>query len=418
MKQNFNNNNNDLDNLKDKNNFSKHSFKENPEYKNDNFNDFNCSMSQDNIIEDNDNKESSFYFSNKNKIEINRNVNKINNQNQNLKVITNQCKDNEKIIKDETHFKKEEININLKNKFLFSMSENDINEPNKFNNNNLNNKINKIDTVKIFDDETEKELDEVIENREPVNFNFTKINNLSNAEVKILNLNYVLQINIKLNYPETEPLWYIYHPIAKSSFGPVSSKLLCKMYNNKLIDGNTEVRFIDIFKLHKKAPFAFFQLKQIEMEDFINEIEESTLLKYIFNLNKAKIELNDKKNNLSKSKENLNKIEIINDYNDYYEPNFDIKHKIRNSNIEFKEAHQDRSKKFNLTQALNEDEEIDKAQDISGNKNLSNNSKTKGGKFKKKGRPVDFEGKTGFYTVTQQEKDFESIYILQSNKKK
>jgi hypothetical protein len=96
---------------------------------------------------------------------------------------------------------------------------------------------------------------------------------------KIVNMEFLFVVNESLNYPKDEQLWYIFHPAAKSAFGPLSSPNIKEMYDSKMLDGNSEIRFIDIYNYKNKKPFTFFSLKEIENTSFLENIEFSPLLK-------------------------------------------------------------------------------------------------------------------------------------------
>lgn len=88
----------------------------------------------------------------------------------------------------------------------------------------------------------------------------------------------IYKINEYMKYPNHEPLWYILHPVAKSSFGPLSSLNIEEMWNNKVVNITTEIRFIDIFHIRNKLPFVYFKLNEIEDGDFIERIELNPLI--------------------------------------------------------------------------------------------------------------------------------------------
>jgi hypothetical protein len=106
-----------------------------------------------------------------------------------------------------------------------------------------------------------------------------KNNFKSDPNPKIVYIEQLSKINEHLQYPKDENLWYIFHPVAKSAFGPLSSPNIKEMYESKMLDGQSEIRFIDIYNLKNKKPFAFFKLKDIEREGFLEEIDISPLLK-------------------------------------------------------------------------------------------------------------------------------------------
>lgn len=88
----------------------------------------------------------------------------------------------------------------------------------------------------------------------------------------VVDIERIYRVNQCLNYPKKDPLWYIFHPIGKSSFGPLSSVHVVEMYNKQSLNGEYEIRFIDIFSIKHIAPFKYFKLKDIEKSDFIQRI--------------------------------------------------------------------------------------------------------------------------------------------------
>ena len=94
-----------------------------------------------------------------------------------------------------------------------------------------------------------------------------------------MDIKLIYKVNEYLEYPNTEPLWYILHPAAKSSYGPLSSLNLEDMWNNRKVDSDTEVRFVDIYNIIGKQPFTYFKLNEIQKNFFIETIELSPLFK-------------------------------------------------------------------------------------------------------------------------------------------
>ncbi len=45
-----------------------------------------------------------------------------------------------------------------------------------------------------------------------------------------------------------------------------------------MVNGQTEVRFIDIYNYKSKKPFAFFKLKELDDPKFLENIEYSPLI--------------------------------------------------------------------------------------------------------------------------------------------
>ena len=106
-----------------------------------------------------------------------------------------------------------------------------------------------------------------------------------NADPTKIEFKNAYKINDYLKYGREQPLWYIFHPIAKSSFGPCSTENLEEMYNGSMVDGQSEIRFIDIYNLKNKKPFSFFKLKELDNEKIFDNIEISSLLSNALALN-------------------------------------------------------------------------------------------------------------------------------------
>lgn len=98
-------------------------------------------------------------------------------------------------------------------------------------------------------------------------------------EEKQFDFRNIQRINKYLGFQGADNLWYIFHPVAKSSFGPCSSENLQEMYNAGMLDGQSELRFIDVYCLRNTEPFSFFKLKDMESQYFLKKIEPSTILK-------------------------------------------------------------------------------------------------------------------------------------------
>lgn len=94
-----------------------------------------------------------------------------------------------------------------------------------------------------------------------------------------LNFKKIYEINKTLKYPENKPLWYLNHPEANSSFGPLSTKQLEVMYSKKEINEATKIRFIDLIKFKNKANFEFVAIKELESPEILMEIEMNGLYK-------------------------------------------------------------------------------------------------------------------------------------------
>ena len=105
------------------------------------------------------------------------------------------------------------------------------------------------------------------------------LNIYSTKEEKKFDFRNIQRINKYLGFQGADNLWYIFHPVAKSSFGPCSSENLQEMYTAGMLDGESELRFIDVYCLKNTDPFSFFKLKDMEDPRFINRIEPSAILK-------------------------------------------------------------------------------------------------------------------------------------------
>ncbi len=116
---------------------------------------------------------------------------------------------------------------------------------------------------------------------------------------KKINFKNAFRVNDYLKYGKDQPLWYIFHPVAKSSFGPCSSLNLEEMYIGNMVNGQSEIRFIDIYNLKNLKPFSFFKLKELDNPKIIENIEISGLLSNAISVHNpnANSNLLDKKQN-------------------------------------------------------------------------------------------------------------------------
>ena len=106
-----------------------------------------------------------------------------------------------------------------------------------------------------------------------------------------LDFSKLYQVNELLNYPKEQPLWYIYHLVAKSSYGPLSSKELEDMYKLGMLGKDTEVRFIDVFSIISQKPFSFIKFIDIFETGFVKRIVSSNLMFLVDNINNRKNEI-------------------------------------------------------------------------------------------------------------------------------
>lgn len=93
-------------------------------------------------------------------------------------------------------------------------------------------------------------------------------------------------VNDKINYPRNQPLWYVYHTEAESSYGPLSSEEIEQMINSKLLDAEGKIRLIDVFLYRGCKQFEFFYLKDILLDNFADSIKVSNLA-YNFKINNS-----------------------------------------------------------------------------------------------------------------------------------
>ena len=160
-------------------------------------------------------------------------------------------------------FKKNNLNLSFNHIVSISIINNEIYFNNELNIKTKEKEIEKIDIDEFFEDETKY-----------------------SSDPKIVDIDKIYLINKYLNIDKTKPLWYIYHLIAKSSFGPLSSEQIYEMYKSNIINGLTLIRLIDIFSIDNVEAFNYIKLKEIERKIFYKKIKISSLLKET-NLNKV-----------------------------------------------------------------------------------------------------------------------------------
>lgn len=298
---------------------------------------------------------------------------------------------------------------------------------------------------KIITNEIQKELDNMpiysVDTQNNYNFRSNQNNNKNSSNsFTSFDIKSIYRINEKLKFPKEDPMWYIYHVISKSSFGPISSMQLEELYHKKNVDGMTDVRLIDIFKIRNKGSFAYFKLKDLENTNFLVDCIEpaNNLLKYVDELNKMKREEIAKNNQIQKKLENekeknthknIKPKQKFVDFEDII--NEPVKKEIIAINVKSSPANQFnnenkenigikiKNEKSIIDQDLEEDYR-EKKYDHKQNPSTNMNIRKKAGK-KMKGKPVELDIKTGFFTLTQQEKEYEPIYICgdsESNNKK
>lgn len=179
-------------------------------------------------------------------------------------------------------------------------------------------------TADNFFDNADKIMGNVDSNAATLNSS-NKFLQTSDQNPETLNIKSLFKVNEHLQYPKEEHLWYIFHPMAKSSFGPLTSSNIEEMYNSKMLNGLTEIRFIDIYNLKNRKPFAFFKLKDIDNPSFLEEIEISGLLKIAVALRSKNVDLKKTKEIVPKEEQGKEQVKEIN--NSEIEKKSDLKQK-------------------------------------------------------------------------------------------
>jgi hypothetical protein len=120
-----------------------------------------------------------------------------------------------------------------------------------------------------------------------VNISHTQTNIIDNSNRREsssdnFDINVVYRFNEMLKYPSKYGLWYIYHPRANSSFGPLSSDEIVEYYKKGRIHSKSKIRLIDIFNFMDKSPFAFITIS--ELEEQIDLVIPNSLIRFMKNL--------------------------------------------------------------------------------------------------------------------------------------
>ncbi len=131
--------------------------------------------------------------------------------------------------------------------------------------------------------------------------------------------------NKKFNIEYEQSTWYIFNPLNNSTSLPFSSKQIYDMYQMKIINGEIDIRPIDIFMFINKNNFSFNKLKIINDVNWVDNISDSELLKYteLYEISEKvksdfiEIEnkINSQKDNLQKNQNNNTKKNDINYFN-------------------------------------------------------------------------------------------------------
>lgn len=90
----------------------------------------------------------------------------------------------------------------------------------------------------------------------------------------------IFKLNKKFNIAYEQSLWYIFNPLNASVSLPLSSKQICDMYNMKLINGEVDIRPIDVFQFKSKSLFSFAKLKMLNDPEWVEDLVDSQVLKY------------------------------------------------------------------------------------------------------------------------------------------
>ena len=115
----------------------------------------------------------------------------------------------------------------------------------------------------------------------------------------------IFRVNERINYPRNKPLWYVYHSEAESSYGPLTSLEIEQMVNSKLLDQESKIRMIDIYVYKGFKQFDFFPLKELQLDNFTENICVSSLAYNFKVCNKnlmRRVDLGDKDEMYGKSK--------------------------------------------------------------------------------------------------------------------
>jgi hypothetical protein len=167
--------------------------------------------------------------------------------------------------------------------------------------------------------------------------------------------------NQKLQFPENLPLWYLFHPMIKSSFGPLTTLQVENMFISKQIFSNSLIRFIDIYERRDHDQFNFFPIKELANESLLNEIIPSKVLKYLYVDNVQNIIPNNPENTTN-TVQNINNdithVEQTNNQEEYWEETLQP---LQNDNNNKSKKNSKKKKQRNI----NEDQ-------LNSNKNANN----------------------------------------------
>lgn len=235
-----------------------------------------------------------------------------------------------------------------------------------------------------------KRKDSFPETFDPQTFNILSCIRNTAKPFQNLDLDNLCLLSGFLGFGNYNPFLYIYSPIGKHSIGPYSFNDLKSFYNMKYIDGSSKVRLIDTYKIKGKAPFEFLPLSQFAVgEEFYDQIEPNNWLIQLASSLKTKQENHKQKEEEIKK---LKALEVM--------------------------ASKESDKRFIKNDATKDDKSIKASQEIqsSTTKEKFDDTKTqqdanvKSLVVKKKKKAVELDIKTGFYSMTEQEKKYTQHY--------
>ena len=220
----------------------------------------------------------------------------------------------------------------------------------------------------------------------------------------------IFEINEKLNFSKDDKFWYIYTDIFNSSYGPFSSNEIVILYMEKKIDGNSLIRPLDIFKNIKGNDFQKL-LKYDNKSFFFNNYYISDKCSdYEFKFKEFR---RKEEEQLKLEKEKEEKIK-----KEKEEEKKKKEEEIKNQKEKEKEDKLNKEKIENekLNEKQNDNEEINTTSSSKTENHISiNENHPIMKKKKKKAKMIDLNIKTGFYTMTNQEKNFSEVYICGDN---
>ena len=312
------------------------------------------------------------------------------------------------------------------------------NKNNLYKNNNYNNyykkknsnnnefhrssKINQIEDIENFTILNNKKEDD-FQPFEITNINFIIKNTIIKEKKNyLMQIDSIFKINENLNFSKDLKFWYLLNEKENYSYGPFSSNEIVIMFLTKKIDDNILIRPNEIFK-NKYSENDFVYLKNFEdVNYFCNNYEINRNISclnnnydnYLKNENLRKIKEKEKKQKekeelLKKEKEKkIKENKKENEKEKKEEKIEDFQKDEEEKKIENKEIETEKNKISNIKQEENNN---------INTKTTSNNNEhiIIKNKKRKKGKAINLDIKTGFYTISNQEKNFSQIYMSGSN---